>query len=110
MATGSLPSGVGLAVWGAGVMGMVDNVLRPILVGKETKLPDFLVLLSTIGGISLFGLNGFVIGPAIAALFVAAWALFSVAEDEAPAPVAASTPAPPPPPSPSPPPSPAPEP
>ena len=96
MATGSLPSGVGLAVWGAGVMGMVDNVLRPILVGKETKLPDFLVLLSTIGGISIFGLNGFVIGPAIAALFVAAWALFNVVEDAAPVPTETSTPTPPP--------------
>ena len=64
-------------------MGMVDNLLRPLLVGKETKLPDFLVLLSTIGGISVFGVNGFVIGPAIAALFVAAWALFSVAENDA---------------------------
>ena len=77
MATGSLPSGVGLAVWGAGVMGMVDNVLRPILVGKETKLPDFLVLLSTIGGMSLFGINGFVIGPTVAAMFMAFWALFN---------------------------------
>ena len=89
-------SGIGLAVWGVGVMGMVDNVLRPLLVGKETKLPDFLVLLSTIGGISIFGLNGFVIGPAIAALFVAAWALFNVVEDAAPVPTETSTPTPPP--------------
>ena len=96
LATGSAVSGIGLAVWGVGVMGMVDNVLRPLLVGKETKLPDFLVLLSTIGGISIFGLNGFVIGPAIAALFVAAWALFNVVEDAAPVPTETSTPTPPP--------------
>jgi len=96
LATGSLGAGIGLMVWGAGVMGMVDNILRPILVGKETKLPDFLVLLSTIGGISIFGLNGFVIGPAIAALFVAAWALFSEAEQPAPEPAAAEVLAPPP--------------
>ena len=83
LATGSPGAGIGLAAWGMGVMGMVDNLLRPLLVGKETKLPDFLVLLSTIGGISVFGVNGFVIGPAIAALFVAAWALFSVAENDA---------------------------
>ncbi len=82
MATGALIEGLGLAAWGAGVMGMVDNLLRPILVGKETKLPDYLVLLSTIGGISIFGINGFVIGPAIAALFVAAWALFAREEQE----------------------------
>ena len=84
MATGSMIEGLGLAAWGAGVMGMVDNLLRPILVGKETKLPDYLVLLSTIGGLSIFGLNGFVIGPAIAALFVATWALFSHEEGATP--------------------------
>lgn len=84
LASGAPGAGIGLAIWGTAVMGMVDNLLRPILVGKETKLPDFLVLLSTIGGISIFGINGFVIGPAIAALFVAAWALFSVTEQPAP--------------------------
>ena len=51
-------------------IGLVDNFLRPPLVGKETKLPDYLVLISTIGGISLIGLNGFVIGPLVAALFL----------------------------------------
>lgn len=84
IATGSMIEGLGLAAWGAGVMGMVDNLLRPILVGKETKLPDYLVLLSTIGGLSIFGVNGFLIGPAIAALFVATWALFSHKEGATP--------------------------
>lgn len=84
MATGSMIEGLGLAAWGAGVMGMVDNLLRPILVGKETKLPDYLVLLSTIGGLSIFGVSGFLIGPAIAALFVATWALFSHEEGATP--------------------------
>ena len=84
MATGSMIEGLGLAAWGVGVMGMVDNLLRPILVGKETKLPDYLVLLSTIGGLSIFGVNGFLIGPAIAALFVATWALFSHEEGATP--------------------------
>jgi predicted PurR-regulated permease PerM len=82
LATGSVWQGVALIAWGALVVGMADNLLRPILVGKDTKLPDYVVLLSTLGGLSLFGLNGFVIGPAIAALFTAAWALF--ARDEAP--------------------------
>ena len=58
------------------VIGLVDNVLRPILVGKDTRLPDYVVLVSTLGGISIFGINGFVIGPLIAALFIAAWTLF----------------------------------
>lgn len=65
-------------VIGAGtlVIGMVDNVLRPILVGRDTKLPDYLVLLSTLGGLSLMGLSGFVVGPVIAAFFLAAWEMF----------------------------------
>ena len=77
LATGSVWQGVALIAWGALVIGMVDNLLRPVLVGKDTKLPDYVVLLSTLGGISLFGLSGFVIGPTVAALFMAAWALFT---------------------------------
>ncbi|HKU00493.1 MAG TPA: AI-2E family transporter, partial [Paraburkholderia sp.] len=51
------------------------NVLRPVLVGKDTRLPDWVVLISTLGGISLMGINGFVIGPLIAALFISCWDL-----------------------------------
>ncbi|HOB67990.1 AI-2E family transporter [Ottowia sp.] len=81
IATGATWQGVGLIAWGTLVIGMVDNLLRPILVGKDTKLPDYVVLLSTIGGISAFGINGFVIGPVIAALFVATWTLFNREHD-----------------------------
>ena len=63
------------------VIGLVDNVLRPILVGKDTKMPDWVVLISTLGGMALFGINGFVIGPLIAALFMASWDLFSQDEE-----------------------------
>jgi predicted PurR-regulated permease PerM len=48
-----------------------------VLVGKDTRMPDYVVLVSTLGGMALFGLNGFVIGPAIAAMFMAAWDLFA---------------------------------
>lgn len=75
--TGSVWQGVVLALYGVFVIGMVDNVLRPILVGKDTKMPDFLILISTLGGMAIFGLNGFVIGPLIAALFLSSWGLFS---------------------------------
>ena len=57
------------------IIGIVDNLLRPYLISKETKLPDYLVLLTTIGGISLFGISGFVLGPIIAALFISLWSL-----------------------------------
>jgi predicted PurR-regulated permease PerM len=81
LATGQTWQGVGLIAYGVFVIGLVDNVLRPVLVGKDTKMPDYVVLLSTVGGMALFGLNGFVIGPVIAALFIAAWDLFSHAEE-----------------------------
>ena len=59
------------------IIGMIDNLLRPILIGKETKIPDYLILLTTIGGISIFGITGFIIGPIIASLFISIWSLSS---------------------------------
>ncbi|EIZ78572.1 hypothetical protein WSK_2619 [Novosphingobium sp. Rr 2-17] len=58
---------------GVFIIGMVDNVLRPILVGRDTRMPDFVVLIATLSGLELFGLNGFIVGPVIAALFIAVW-------------------------------------
>jgi predicted PurR-regulated permease PerM len=60
------------------VIGLVDNLLRPFLIGMDTKLPDYVVLISTLGGIAIFGLNGLVIGPVIAAMFIATWDIFSI--------------------------------
>jgi predicted PurR-regulated permease PerM len=77
LVTGAIWQGVALIVYGVLVIGLVDNVLSPILVGKDTQMPDYVVLISTLGGMALFGLNGFVIGPAVAALFIACWDLFS---------------------------------
>lgn len=76
-ATGSWIEATTLVIYGAVVIGLADNVLRPILVGRDTKLPDYLVLFSTLGGISLLGINGFVIGPLIAALFLSFWSTFA---------------------------------
>lgn len=79
---GMIAQGVILILYGVLVIGLVDNILRPILVGKDTKMPDYVVLISTLGGLSLFGLNGFVIGPLIAALFISAWGLFTTPNDD----------------------------
>ncbi|MCW2272226.1 putative inner membrane protein [compost metagenome] len=76
LATGAVWQGVVLAAFGVFVIGLVDNLLRPMLVGKDTKMPDYLILISTLGGLAVFGLNGFVIGPLIAALFISSWAIF----------------------------------
>lgn len=73
LVTGAIWQGIVLIVFGVLVIGLVDNVLRPILVGKDTKMPDYIVLISTLGGMAVFGLNGFVIGPVIAAMFMAVW-------------------------------------
>ena len=77
LATGAIWQGFGLILYGVLVIGLVDNLLRPFLVGKDTKLPDYVVLISTLGGIQVFGLNGFVIGPLIAAMFMVSWEIFS---------------------------------
>jgi len=67
-----------LLLVGVFIIGLIDNFLRPYLVGKETKLPDYLILLTTLGGVSLVGLSGFVIGPIIAALFITLWSLLKL--------------------------------
>ena len=77
LATGSFWQGAILIAYGFLVIGLVDNIMRPMLVGKDTKLPDYVVLISTLGGIEAFGLNGFVIGPVIAAMFITAWEIFA---------------------------------
>ena len=64
---------VALTLFGVFVIGLVDNLLRPQLVGRDTGMPDYLVLITTLGGMGLFGINGFVIGPSIAAMFIAVW-------------------------------------
>ena len=80
--SGEVVKGIGLTIWGALVIGLVDNVLRPILVGKDTRMPDYLVLVATLGGIVVFGLNGFVIGPVIAAVFLVSWDMLASAREE----------------------------
>ncbi|WP_085718915.1 AI-2E family transporter [Pseudomonas sp. B28(2017)] len=74
--TGAIWQGVVLGLFGGFVIGLVDNLLRPLLVGKDTRMPDYMILISTLGGLAIFGLNGFVIGPLIAALFMSSWAIF----------------------------------
>jgi len=86
LSTGSIAQALGLTAWGVLVIGSADNVLRPILVGKQTRLPDYLVLVATLGGLSAFGLNGFVIGPVIAAIFIVVWDIFARARHEEPLP------------------------
>lgn len=89
-ATGRAFEGLLLLVFGAVIISLADNVLRPLLVGRDTKMPDYLVLLTTLGGITLFGLSGVVIGPIIGALFLTVWDMFG--HDYAPDPEEPTTP------------------
>jgi len=74
--TGQIWEGVVVLVIGSVVISNLDNVLRPLLVGKDTEMPDVLILLSTLGGLSVFGISGFVIGPVVAAFFLSLWTMF----------------------------------
>jgi predicted PurR-regulated permease PerM len=75
-ASGAWIKALVLTAFGVLVIGLVDNLLRPALVGRDTKMPDYIILLSTLGGLSLFGISGFVIGPIIASLFLTVWVMF----------------------------------
>lgn len=82
MVTGHVGAGVALLAWSAVVVSTVDNFLRPRLVGRDTRMSDLLILLSTLGGLVLFGPVGFIVGPIVAALFVTVWHLYGEAFHE----------------------------
>lgn len=74
-ATGSTTAAIGLALWGGLVVTSIDNVLRPILVGRDAKMPDIVILVSTLGGLGYFGAVGLVLGPVMAGLFMTIWSV-----------------------------------
>jgi len=76
---GNVASGIGLLAFCGVVVGSLDNVLRPILVGKDTKMHELMIFFGTLGGIMMFGISGIFIGPLIASLFVTIWELYGVA-------------------------------
>jgi predicted PurR-regulated permease PerM len=77
--SGSIWQGVALAAFCAVVVGSVDNLLRPILVGRDTRMHELLIFFSTLGGLLAFGAMGFILGPILAALFLTVWEMFGVA-------------------------------
>lgn len=76
---GQVAAGVGLLIWCAVVVSSIDNFLRPRLIGRDAQMSDLLILLSTLGGIVLFGAVGFIVGPIVAALFVTVWHIYGEA-------------------------------
>ena len=76
---GNVASGAGLLIFCGVVVGSLDNVLRPILVGKDTRMHELMIFFGTLGGIMMFGIAGIFIGPLIASLFVTIWELYGLA-------------------------------
>lgn len=76
---GSVGKAIGLAAFCAVVVGSIDNLVRPILVGKDTQMHELMIFLGTLGGIFMFGISGIVIGPIVAALFVTIWEIYGQA-------------------------------
>lgn len=75
LATGAIWQGIVVIVSGVALVGLVDNLLRPMLVGRDTGIPDWLILVTTLGGIAFLGLSGIVVGPLVAGLFLASWSI-----------------------------------
>ncbi|MDD1531993.1 MULTISPECIES: AI-2E family transporter [unclassified Bradyrhizobium] len=76
LVSGAVTKGIILLAFGTFVIGLADNFLRPVLVGQSIRMPSYVVLLATLGGLATFGANGFVIGPLVAAMFLTAWSIY----------------------------------
>ncbi len=74
--TGHLWEGILILAAGVLVISMVDNLLRPVLIGKDVEMHPLLIFFSTLGGIALFGFSGFVIGPIVTSLLIAIWQMY----------------------------------
>jgi len=83
LVSGDTWQGIFMLVFGFFVISSADNVLRPILVGRDTGIPDWIILITTLGGISLVGFSGIVLGPLVAGLFLASWSILREQRDEA---------------------------
>jgi predicted PurR-regulated permease PerM len=79
MVTGEVWRGIALAAFGGIVIGSIDNLLRPLLVGHDTQMHELMIFFSTLGGLLMFGVMGFIVGPILAALFVTVWDMFATA-------------------------------
>ena len=74
--TGHMVKALILLLFCSLVVGSIDNLMRPWLVGRDTEMHELMILFSTLGGLSLFGIIGFIIGPVVASLFITAWDIY----------------------------------
>jgi predicted PurR-regulated permease PerM len=78
-ATGHWIKGLLLVIWGTLVIGMIDNFLRPKLVGGRTRLNELLIFFAVLGGLQVFGVLGIVLGPVVLAIALALVEVFRAA-------------------------------
>ena len=71
--TGHTGAGIGLLLWGALAVSWIDNLIRPLVISNQTRIPFLLVLFGVLGGITAFGLVGLFVGPVILAVLMAVW-------------------------------------
>jgi predicted PurR-regulated permease PerM len=82
LSQGDYMHGVGLILFGVFVISMVDNILKPLIIGSRTKMPTIVIFFSVLGGIKAFGIIGLIMGPLIMAVFVSVFEIFRHIEDE----------------------------
>ncbi|MCF8383150.1 MAG: AI-2E family transporter [Chlorobium sp.] len=81
-ATGQYAEATGVFLFCSIIVSQLDNILRPILIGRDTRMHELLIFFSTLGGLGLFGIFGFIVGPIIAALFITVWEMYGEAFSE----------------------------
>lgn len=81
---GDYMHGIGLALFGTFVIGLVDNILKPLIIGSRTKMPTIIIFFSVLGGIKAFGIIGLIMGPLIMAVFISVFEIIRHIEDEIP--------------------------
>lgn len=75
---GNIWEGVLIIAVGLGLVSTIDNILKPKLVGKDTQIHPLMVFFATLGGLAMFGLAGFILGPIIVALFISLWEIYGI--------------------------------
>jgi predicted PurR-regulated permease PerM len=76
--TGSYLIAIGLGIWGALAVGLLDNLLGPYIMSRGNSMHPFIILLSVLGGISVFGPIGFIVGPVVTSLFMVLLELYTI--------------------------------
>ena len=76
-------NGVGLIIYGTLIIGSIDNIMKPMIIGRKSKMHPVLTLLGILGGLQIFGLIGIIIGPLSLAILVVFFDFYLIEKREA---------------------------